>query len=58
MNEAKAYELFGRRTGLLKYIKFSTLLVQNVKKGSDGLLRILEYEAADVLKERREKNKC
>lgn len=54
MNEAKAYELFGRRTGLLKYMKFSTLLVQNLKKGSDGLLKILEYEAADVLKERRE----
>lgn len=54
MNEAKAYELFGRRTGLLKYMKFSTLLVQNLKKGSDGLLRILEYEAVDVLKERRE----
>ena len=54
LNEAKAYELFGRRTGLLKYMKFSTLLVQNLKKGSDGLLRILEYEAADVLKERRE----
>ncbi|MCI9078335.1 MAG: hypothetical protein HFH68_05325 [Lachnospiraceae bacterium] len=54
MNEAKAYELFGRRTGLLKYMKFSTLLVQNLKKGSDGLLKILEYEAVDVLKERRE----
>lgn len=57
MNEAKAYELFGRRTGLLKYMKFSTLLVQNLKKGSDGLLRILEYESADVLKERRENAK-
>lgn len=54
MNEAKAYELFGRRTGILKYMKFSTLLVQNLKKGSADLLRILEYEAADVLKERRE----
>lgn len=54
MNEAKAYELFGRRIGLLKYMKFSTLLVQNLKKGSADLLRILEYEAVDVLKERRE----
>lgn len=57
MNEAKAYELFGRRTGLLKYMKFSTLLVQNLKKGSADLLRILEYEAADVLKERHENAK-
>lgn len=57
MNEGKAYELFGRRTGLLKYMKFSTVLVQNLKKGSADLLNILEYEAADVLKERRENAK-
>lgn len=57
MNEAKAYELFGRRTGILKYMKFSTMLVQNLKKGSSELLKILEYEAADVLKERRENAK-
>lgn len=54
MNEAKAYELFGKRMGLLKYMKFCTLLVQNLKKGSADLLKILEYESADVLKERRE----
>lgn len=57
MNEGKAYELFGRRMGLLKYMKFSTVLVQNLKKGSADLLNILEYEAADVLKERRENAK-
>lgn len=57
MNEAGVYELFGKRTGLLKYIKFSTLLVQNLKKGSSGLLKVLEYEAYDVLKERRENAK-
>ena len=43
--------------GLLKYMKFSTLLVQNLKKGSADLLKILEYEAMDVLKERRENAK-
>lgn len=57
MNEAGVYELFGKRTGLLKYIKFSTLLVQNLKKGSADLLKVLEYEAYDVLKERRENAK-
>lgn len=57
MNEAKAYELFGKRMGLLKYMKFSTVLVQNLKKGSADLLNILEYEAVDVLKERRENAK-
>lgn len=57
MNEGKAYELFGKRIGLLKYMKFSTVLVQNLKKGSADLLEILEYEATDVLKERRENAK-
>ncbi len=57
MNEGKAYELFGKRIGLLKYMKFSTVLMQNLKKGSADLLNILEYEAADVLKERRENAK-
>lgn len=57
MNEGKAYELFGKRMGLLKYMKFSTVLVQNLKKGSADLLNILEYEAVDVLKERRENAK-
>ncbi|HBA97462.1 MAG TPA: hypothetical protein DCZ23_05070 [Lachnospiraceae bacterium] len=57
MNEGKAYELFGKRMGLLKYMKFSTVLVQNLKKGSADLLNILEYESADVLKERRENAK-
>ncbi len=57
MNEASAYEFFGRRIGLINYMKFSTLIVQNLKKGSSDLLQILEYEAGDVLKERRENAK-
>jgi hypothetical protein len=58
MSEARAYELFGKRTGLLQYMKFCTLIVQNLKKGSDDLLHILEYEVADAFRERKESAKA
>lgn len=54
MSERKAYELFGKRTGILAYMRFSTLLVQNLRKGSADLLRLLEYEAVDAFRERKE----
>ncbi len=57
MNESRAYEMFGKRIGLLNYMKFSTLLVQNLKKGTSDLLNILDYEAEDALKERQENAK-
>ena len=57
MNESKAYELFGRRIGLHSYMKFCTLIIQNMKKGSSDLLKILDYEATDVLNDRRENAK-
>jgi hypothetical protein len=53
-NESKAYTDFGRRLSLLQYMKFSTLLVQNLKKGSDDLLKRMEMEAEDALRLRRE----
>lgn len=54
LNEAAAYAGFGRRISLLQYMKFSTLLVQNLKKGSDDLLKRMDLEAVDALRERRE----
>lgn len=57
MNEAKAYELFGKRTALLSYMKFSTLLVQNLKKGTSDLICLLEFEVTDAFHERRENAK-
>lgn len=57
LSEEKAYEMFGRRIGLLPYMKFSTLLVQNLKKGTADIIRILEYESADVFNERKENAK-
>ncbi len=58
MGEARAYELFGKRTGHLQYMKFCTLIVQNLKKGSEDLLRLLDYEVADAFRERKENAKA
>lgn len=54
VNEAKAYESFGRRMKLLPYMKFSSLLVQNGAKGMDGLFYVLQKEAMDAFEERKE----
>ncbi len=53
-SEITAYERFGRRVKLLPYLRFSSLLAQNVKKGSAGLLSQLELEAAEAFEERKE----
>lgn len=54
MSEAKVYELFGKRTGLLSYMKFCTLIVQNLRKGSADLLQLLDFEMADAFHQRKE----
>ncbi len=53
-SERMAYTDFGRRMSLLQYMKFSTLLVQNLKKGPDDLLRRMNLEAVDAMRVRRE----
>lgn len=53
-SESMAYTAFGRRISLLPYMKFSTLLVQNLKKGSDDLLKRMDMEAVEALRSRRE----
>lgn len=58
MSETRAYEMFGKRTGLLQYMKFCTMLVQNLRKGSDDLLDLLDYEVADAFRERKENAKA
>ena len=44
-SELIAYEHFGKRAGPREYVKLSTLLCQNLKKGSATLLARLEEEA-------------
>lgn len=54
VTEGNAYDNFGRRVKLLPYLKFTTLLVQNMRKGSKGMAQILEYEASEAYEERKE----
>lgn len=51
--ESQAYEQFGQRTGLLPYIKFSSCLVQNLKKGNKDMVSILKIEAMEAFHERK-----
>ena len=43
-----AYEQFGERLGLQAYRRLATLLVQNLRKGTAGLCRLLEKEMQDA----------
>ena len=57
VSKGKAIEDFGQRVKLLPYLKFSSMLVQNLKKGSKGLLELLEYEALDSFEQRKQMTK-
>lgn len=48
VSESVAYEHLGKRTGVQEYIKLSTLLTQNLKKGSNALLQRLQEEAGNA----------
>lgn len=54
VSEITAYERFGRRVKLLPYLRFSSFLARNVKKGSKDLLELLEFESLDAFDERKE----
>lgn len=51
--EVRAYERFGERCGLHRYRKFSSLLTQNLRKGTRGLIQLLEQEVSDAFEERK-----
>lgn len=53
ITEIEAYEHFGLRCRLPQYRKCVTLLVQNLKKGSAGLLAALQEEAQNSFEERK-----
>ncbi len=52
VTEIQAYEHFGERCHLPQYRKCMTLLTQNLKKGSAGLIASLQEEATRSLSER------
>ncbi len=54
MPEIKVYERFGTRCQVPAYNKFGTLLARNIKRGSAGIIEILETESKESIVERRE----
>ncbi|MCR4604913.1 MAG: hypothetical protein K5639_02830 [Eubacterium sp.] len=54
ISETKAIENFGKRVLCMPYMRFASIISQNLKKGSDGILTLLEKEAVDSLEERKQ----
>ncbi|XME01893.1 immunoglobulin-like domain-containing protein [Lachnospiraceae bacterium C1.1] len=52
-SEMAAYQDFGSRSASPRFNKLGSLLSQNLKKGSSGLLNILEYETKDAFEDRK-----
>ena len=52
-SETEAYDHFGRRCQVQAYMKLSALLSQNIRKGSNDLLRLLGQEADTAFAERK-----
>lgn len=51
--ETEAYAHFGKRCQLQAYMKLSALLSQNIRKGSNDLMRMLRQEADNAFAERK-----
>ena len=57
VSEMKAIEDFGKRAGSVRYLKLSSMLIQNMRKGSEGLTHILELMATESFEDRKQKAK-
>lgn len=55
ISELEAYRRFGERCGQMKYKTFSTILIQNLQKGSRRMADMLEQEALEAWDERKRK---
>ena len=55
MSELEAYRRFGEHCDLMKYKTFSTILIQNLQKGSQRMADLLEKEALEAWDERKRK---
>ncbi len=53
VGELQAFENFGTRCELSVYRKLSSLIVQNIRKGSEGLQRLLEEEEKEAFEQRK-----
>lgn len=57
VSEVEAYERFGKRCGNTTYVKFGTLLSQNLRKGSKGLSDVMRMEAIQAFEDRKSRAK-
>lgn len=57
VTQEQAYMNFGKRIGLLPYMKLSSLLVQQLRKGSGGVAEQLEQEEHAAFEQRKEQAK-
>ncbi|MGI6069549.1 MAG: type II secretion system F family protein [Blautia sp.] len=55
ISEGEAYLRFGERCGEVHYKTLATLLAQNLKKGNQGLLQMLEQESVTAWEDRKRK---
>lgn len=53
VSETEAYMHFGRRCRSRQYTKLASLLVQNLRRGNDTLLQVLQEEAQSSFEERK-----
>ncbi len=54
VSEAECYDYFGKRCNLLCYKKLTSLLIQNLRKGTSGLLYALSNETKLAFEERKQ----
>ncbi|MDD3222413.1 MAG: type II secretion system F family protein [Clostridia bacterium] len=54
VSELKAYENFGRRCGTQNYIRFASLLIQQIRRGAKGMNQLLAQEVGEAEIIRRE----
>ncbi len=52
--EHAAMEAFGKRCRQLPYLRFVSIINQNIRKGSEGLIGMLEVEAMEAFEKRKE----
>ena len=55
--ESEVLEDFGRRCHQLPYLRFSSMVNQNIRKGSEGLVNLLEMGAMEAFEKRKEQVK-
>ncbi len=54
VSEGQAIENFGKRCRSMPYMRFASVVTQNLRKGAEGILTILEKEASESLMERKQ----